>query len=225
MEYLFDPDKPYFPAWFQSCDHPFTGSQSVRNPVLPPKATHLYYAALCGFQDLIQHLVVKYPQHVNTSGGSFVTPLVAALTGRHFQTIKLHRHNGAHVDVYGNDEETSLLGTWNGDLEMVQVLLDCNAYVNAQGPENWTSPHNVAQGSRFSATSRNIPQSLPDVARLLPEHGADINARLDPVARGSGRNEGQSCPRGARAWREWQNPVPDCVGERRRRYYETAVRT
>ena len=33
------------------------GSTSIASP--------LYYAALCGFQDLAEHLVVKHPQYVN----------------------------------------------------------------------------------------------------------------------------------------------------------------
>jgi hypothetical protein len=42
----------------------------------------LYYAALCGFQDLVEHLVVKYPQHVNTASGCYASPLVAAKQSR-----------------------------------------------------------------------------------------------------------------------------------------------
>jgi hypothetical protein len=57
--------------------------------------TSLYYAALCGLQDIVEYLVA---QHVNTSGGQHMTPLVAALAGRHFQTGRHLLHNGARVD-------------------------------------------------------------------------------------------------------------------------------
>jgi hypothetical protein len=72
MEYLFDPDKPYFRAWLQLHDidtdppgftfHPFAPREKSR-------ATPLYYAALCGFQDLVEHLIVNNPEHVNATGG------------------------------------------------------------------------------------------------------------------------------------------------------------
>ena len=105
MEYLFDLDKPYFAAWLQlhDIDIPRPGSSFFRfTPRSKSDAPPLYYAALCGFQDLVEHLIVKYPQHVNTTGGYYVTPLVAALAGGHFQTAKLLRDNGAHVNVRGD---------------------------------------------------------------------------------------------------------------------------
>ncbi|KAH9015335.1 hypothetical protein EDB85DRAFT_2295651 [Lactarius pseudohatsudake] len=44
----------------------------------------LYYAALCGFYDLAEHLIMKHPEHVNASGGRIVAPLSAALRKGHF---------------------------------------------------------------------------------------------------------------------------------------------
>jgi hypothetical protein len=38
----------------------------------------LYYASLCGFHDLAECLISKYPQLVNVCGGYFGTPLLAA---------------------------------------------------------------------------------------------------------------------------------------------------
>jgi hypothetical protein len=101
MECLFDLDKPYFSAWLQLYDiDTYSSSQlsSLSSVAVPTKSgvTPLYHAALCGFQELVEHLVVKYPQHVNTESGHYVTPLFAALAGRHFQTAKLLRQNGAH---------------------------------------------------------------------------------------------------------------------------------
>jgi ankyrin repeat protein len=188
MEYLFDLDMPYFRAWLQLHDidtrpglqssplHWFAVSSRFRT-------TPLYYASLCGFEGLVEHLVIRYPQHVNAGGGYYVTPLVAALAGRHFQTVKFLRHNGAHVNVRGNNGETPLFSAvWYGDLEMVQVLLDHGVDVNALSDNKWTPIHYVSQGSRLPATPHNIPQLFPDVARLLLEHGADVNA---PINRGS----------------------------------------
>jgi ankyrin repeat protein len=179
MEDLYDMDKPYFAAWLQLYDRDthsdwlpappslswFSDFGSTRSGVTP-----LYYAALCGFQGLVEHLVVKYPQHVNTNGGSYVTPLIAALAGRHFKIAEFLHHNGVQADVRGNDGETPLTSAaWYEDLELVRVLLDYKADVNAQGPDGWTPIHYVSQG----------PRLLPDVAQLLLEHGADIHARTD----------------------------------------------
>jgi hypothetical protein len=71
MEYLFDLDKPYFATWLQlhDLDAPpnegVEGSSSLYFFAVSKKSgiIPLYYAALCGFQDLVEHLIVKYPHH------------------------------------------------------------------------------------------------------------------------------------------------------------------
>jgi Ankyrin repeats (3 copies)/Ankyrin repeats (many copies) len=185
MEYLFDLDRPYFAAWVQLYDidrYPYQDSSSFYFFTTHAKSdvTPLYLAALCGFDDLVEHLVAKYPQHVNTIGGSYVTPLVAALAGRHFQTAKLLRQNGADANALGSSRKTPLHSTVSyDDLEMIQVLLDCKADVNSRDDSNWTPMHYLSQGFLHPARLRNAPQSLSDAARLLLEHGADPNARAD----------------------------------------------
>ena len=107
MEYLFDPDKPYFAAWVQLYDidtYHDSVSSSLHSFAVKIKSdvTPLYRAVLCGFEDLVEHLIVKYPQYVmNTNGGYYVTALVAALEGKHFRISKLLHDNGAraHVNV------------------------------------------------------------------------------------------------------------------------------
>ena len=180
MEYLFDPDKPYFAAWLRlhnmdtSLEEPFDSYAASWKS----GATPLYYAALCGFQDLIEHLVVKCPHHVNTMGGEYGAPLVAALAGRYFQTAKYLLDNGAHVN-FRDDGGVTLLqsAAWYGDLETVQVLLDYKADTNIQSSSNYSPMHVVPLGSQFLNIPHHSPQMLVDIARLLLEHGADINAR------------------------------------------------
>src|SRR6266403_489536 len=110
IEYLFDLDKPYFAAWLQLYDidnRPVSTSLRLSTKSYRKSdASPLYYAALCGFEDLVEHLVIKYPQQVSTSSGWYATPLVAALAGGHSQTAKLLHHNGAHVNVDGDDGVT-----------------------------------------------------------------------------------------------------------------------
>jgi ankyrin repeat protein len=180
VEYLFDPEKPYFAAWLQLHDidtraeDPFYSFEvSWTSDVTP-----LYYAALCGLEDLVEHLVVRYPQDVNTRGGKYGTPLVAALAGRHFQTASHLFHNGAQVDVRGNTGNTPLqCAAWYGDLEMVQVLLGYKANANTRAARDWTPLHSLPRGSQFFHIPHHGPQMLADIARLLLEHSADANAQ------------------------------------------------
>ena len=180
MSYLFNPDKPYFAAWLQLHDVD-TGLKLPFSPFATSTksgGTPLYYAALCGLEDPVEHLAVKYPHDVNAGGGRYGTPLVAALAGRHFQTARHLLINGAHVDVCGDDEFTPLyVAVWYGDLEMVQVLLDYQADPNT--PETFSPMHAVPLGSQFLDIPHHGPQMLADIARLLLDHGAHVNARAD----------------------------------------------
>jgi ankyrin repeat protein len=184
MEYLFDLDKPYFAAWLEIHNidiAPGPESSSLCWFAAPrtSSATPLYYVSLCGFQDLVEHLAVKHPGHVNTSGGYYVTPLAAALAGRHFQTAKFLYHNGAQLDVRGAMGVTLLHSpAWYGDLEMVQVLLNYKVDVNTGSDGGWAPLHYASAGARITFTLfHNVVQSLPDTVWLLLEHGADVNIR------------------------------------------------
>ena len=185
MEYLFDLDMPYFAAWLQLHDidtRPDPRSSLLHLFTVPTKssAIPLYYAALCGFQNLVGHLIAKCPQDVNTSSGYYVTPLVAALAGRHFHTVKLLHHNGAHVNIRGNHGETPLVHAASyGDLEIVQVLLHCKADANARGRSNRTPLLNESQRSRLPVAPHNLSQLVPNVTRLSLEHGANLNVRIN----------------------------------------------
>jgi Ankyrin repeats (3 copies)/Ankyrin repeats (many copies) len=181
MECVFDLDKPYFAAWVQLYDID-TNSQPGSTffdftPWSKSGATPLYYAALCGFQDLVEHLTVNDPKQVNTTGGYYVTPLVAALAAGHFQTAKFLSDNGAHPNARGYLENTPLhSAACNGDLEMVQVLLKYKGDINARNENGKTLLHLTSQGSN-SLQGSSIGPSLSNVARLLLERGADVNAR------------------------------------------------
>jgi hypothetical protein len=172
MESLFDPDKPYCGTWLQLHDID-TGSRTLTfglfTPLQKSHATPLYYAALCGFQDLVEHLIVNNPEHVNATGGHYVTPLIAALAAGHSQTARFLRDNGAHPNVTGYQKYTPLhAAAWYGDFVMVQVLLEYKADVNARSDASETPLH-VAYYSNSGS----------GVTRLLLEYGADVNALRD----------------------------------------------
>jgi hypothetical protein len=172
IEYLFDSDKPYFAAWCQLHNiDTYPSDLSVFSLFVTSRSgtmTPLYYAALCGFSNLVELLIVKHPQHVKTIGGRYWTPALAALAGRHFQIAEVLHRNGSSVDQRGYDTNSPLHSAARyEDLEMVQVLLDYGLDVNAQNRYGST-PLAYATYGHF-----NNPKNV----RLLLDHGADPNAR------------------------------------------------
>jgi hypothetical protein len=173
MEYLFDVNKPHFKVWLTLCDidtGPNRGTTfywfapSNKSPAAP-----LYYAALCGFYDLVKHLITKYPQDVNVDGGYYMRPILAALAGEHFHAADLLRHNGADVHVRGHSGNAPLhSAAGNGNFEVVRKLIEYDADINARDLYEGTPLFDASDGEFFQDDS---------VLRLLLEHGADINAR------------------------------------------------
>jgi Ankyrin repeats (3 copies) len=171
MEKLFDLDKPYFAAWCELYDidtsppsessfYMFALTRSSN------RGTPLYYAALCGFQNLVQYLISKYPQHVNASGGYYVRPLVAALAGKHLRTAELLHHSGADPNVHGFGGDTPLhSASFIGDVEMVQVLLNCGADVNIRNDTGETPLDHASIGDSDKARD--------EIMKLLSERGAE----------------------------------------------------
>jgi ankyrin repeat protein len=207
MELLFDPDKPHFTSWLQVHD---VGAQQAYRSVFYQSAASsldrlnsaipLFYAALCGFYHVAEQLIIKHPQQVHTTGGSFMSPLGAALTGGHFKIAQVLYERGADVDVRGRDDDTPLYGaSCSGHFEIVQWLLSHGANPNNRSKYDGRTPlHGAAYFGQVDA-SRSLLQykaemyALDDngqtplhvaaryrhanVARLLLEHGADVNAR------------------------------------------------
>ena len=177
VEYLFDPNKPHFEAWLTMYDidtyPPNHSTFYLFRPGCKSPATPLYYAALCGFHDLVVHLIIKNPQDVNADGGYYMRPLVAALAGEHFQTADLLRHNGADLDIRGEYGRHPLHGAaFSGNLEVVRKLIEYDpAYINAREEDGGETPLYWASNSR---NSKDV-----SVVRLLLEHGADINVQYD----------------------------------------------
>ena len=172
MEYLFDVDKPHFAEWLRLHDidaQPHDSSLSLFSPDTLLGASPLYYAALCGFHDLAEHLIVKYPQQVNAIGGIYLAPVVAALSRRHFQlAFLLHRH-GSVVDLRDDVLWTPLhCAAASGGVELVRVLVELKADISSRS--------RIAQTPLHTALGSGSPNDSK-VARYLLEHGADVNAR------------------------------------------------
>ena len=227
METLFDSEKPYFLAWLRVycvdpprrvkwVEHPrnperrnssiFRPHKSRRIPIEFPRvfAEPLYYSSLYGFYNLVEQLVVKDPQHVNSISGNHGSPLLAALWGKHVRVAELLLEHGANINIKGPKNDTPLhkaIG-WSDDagLDAMQFLLKHGADVNARQDDLSTPLHLAASEGRFKAaqlllvnkanvvsrdragktplhlvSSAGRSDLRPRLAQLLLEHGADVN--------------------------------------------------
>jgi len=166
MEHLFDADKPHLETWLQVHDIDdkawFTPDPSIL------RAQPLYYAAMCGLYDLAKHLIVKHPEHVNAIGGRNATPLVAALVTKHFRIADMLHQHGADIHVRDNWNRTLLLpASADGLVDTVRWLLNHGIDVNSPGYDGWFALHEAVNSRHFQ------------VAQILLEHKADVNARND----------------------------------------------
>jgi len=183
MEVLFDLDKPFFTAWLKLHDidvYP-AGPMAFRLfcPFKKSKAEPLYYAALCGFHDLTEHLIAKHPQQVTARGGYCVIPLVAALAREYFGIARLLLRGGAGatVNIQVKEDRTPLhAAVYFGYVEIVRFLLENNADVNSRGRMGETPLHYPSERANHSKDPNTL-RMLVEVIRLLLQYGADINAQ------------------------------------------------
>ena len=175
MKDLFDPEKPYFSSWIEmhDMDHPFKGSNRRTRP------THLYYSALCGFHEIVEDLVIKYPQYANAIGGQYDLPLLAALSQGYIRVAELLLEHGGDVNAHGTRGRTQLHTLLSSryldgnSSRSVRFLLERGADLNLKCEDGETPLHIL-----FSRLRRylSINDVLP-VVRLLLEHSADPNSK------------------------------------------------
>ena len=205
MEQLFDPKKPYFAAWLQihnvdTAPHYSSALYYFIEFNKSKTATPLYYAALCGFHDLAEQLIITHPHQVNITGGHCVSPLGAALNGGHLKIAQLLHEGGADVNVLGRHNRTLLRGaSIPGHLEVVQWLLSRGANLTVPDERfGWTPLHAAAYYGHFEISrlllkyeadknAQSLHGETPlhnvsevghdDIARLLLENDADVDAR------------------------------------------------
>ena len=176
MEYLFDPDKPYFDAWRELHDIDIDSPDSVFYGFTSRESagTPLYYAARCGFRNIVEQLIVKHPKHVQAIGGWYMTPAVAALAGRHFELAQILCREGSSVNLRSVKKNFPLHSAIVriGLSMAVPVIVDCGVDLR---PRNlWgTTP----LGYALMETPARPRPSDPEVVRWLLKHGADPNVR------------------------------------------------
>ena len=199
VECLFDADKPYLSTWLWIYNEDRGGHSMSTIAPTKPEAVPLYYAAMLGFQDLAEHLIAKYPEHLNARGGKEMTPMHAAASRGHANILRLLLEHGADVGGQNKYGETPLHGaSWNGKLDAGRCLLDLGADINARNDDDWTPLFHAAfhgqtefarmliiRGAALDARSVFGSTALHAAVRrggirtvqLLLVYGADVNAR------------------------------------------------
>jgi ankyrin repeat protein len=162
LDYFFDTDRPHFLAWVQI--HDVDRSRSARVDSRTPR-TPLYYAALCGFRDLVERLIVRYPKQISAPAGRYGTPLHATLVeGGHVEVSELLIERGADVNALNEDKSIPLhFASQFGHLDVAKRLLAHGASVNSKTNVGWTPLHSAAYLGRFQ------------IARILLENKARVN--------------------------------------------------
>ena len=162
MEQLFDPAKSHFSAWVWIYDIDYK-SREVMFEARPtsPRTVPLYYAALCGFRVLVEHLITTNPQDINAKGGFYATPLHTTVAIGNADIMKLLLEHGADVTA-GNWEEFTPLyeASRRGRLDMMSLLFDHHADVNSRGKKGRTALLKAAFEGEL------------EVASVLVQHGA-----------------------------------------------------
>ena len=162
MQSLFDPYGFHFVEWVEiyDIDH---GS--------PPTPSPLYYAALCGFLDVVEQLVISHPQLINAIGGRYDFPVLVALAMSHFQVAEYLLQHGGKVDIRGTQGSTLLQCSFHPNwfptmyIDVVSFLLRHGADANFRGSDQSTPLHHATSYIYF------------EVVQLLLERGADVDLR------------------------------------------------
>jgi ankyrin repeat protein len=213
MEQLFDPRKPYLAAWAcWICDMDWGGAGRTIDdlPEHPSRRerTVLYYAALCGFCDLAEHLIIARAEDANAKCGRHGSPLHAAAHMGHLDTARVLLDHGANVDLEDQGGKTPLVAAYRRrNLEIMGLLLEHGTNPDVKYDECGSISHDAAykgnaevmelllqhkadvhirstrSTDRYEYTLLHWPRSWDaKLVQILLDHGADINA-LDALHR------------------------------------------
>jgi hypothetical protein len=134
MEHLFDPDRSHFATWvwIYNIDRPWQGYMVTAQP-MQPEAKPLYYAALCGFCNLMGHLTVAHQTDVNARGGDHGTVLNAAFSEGEVEIAQTLLQDGADINTLDAVGNSSLhWAIFGGHHAVVKLLLEhqCHGSTN-----------------------------------------------------------------------------------------------
>ena len=172
MEQLFDPSNPYLASWTWIHEVDFWGPGPLKTidtlgeRPTRPKSTALYYAVICGFNGLVNHLIITHAEDVNAECFSGRTALIAASYLGLFDIAHLLLQHNADVNASNVDDWTPLhYSSESGQARIAQLLLQHGAHVDAETTSNATPLYGAShRGHR-------------EVVKVLLEHGADVHVR------------------------------------------------
>ena len=170
MKKLFDPEKSHLDAWIWMYDIE-RGRRRTMDDLgprpSPRSATALYYAALCGFSELVSYLVKERQEDPMDTAklGYHGTPLHAASYKGHLGVVRVLLECGADVNDPAGDRTPLYAAYYGGQLEAMELLLQHGANVNSPDAVNHTLLHRASRDGRRQALA------------LLLDYKADINAR------------------------------------------------
>ena len=166
LERLFDPAMPHFTAWVRLYDIDRHSIEPVSKTPPTQQAAPLYYASLCGFHNLVEHLLVTHSQDVNAEGGYHVTSLLAASDKGHVEVAQLLLQHHAEVNALDGQHRTPLhVAAEHGHYDIVHLLVNEGADLDAPEEQLRTPLHLAAN------------KGMLNVAELLLECGAEVDAR------------------------------------------------
>jgi ankyrin repeat protein len=201
VDYILDEDKPHLAAWLWVRERglDMSGRSSSEDHPRQLAAAPLYYVAELGFTCLVEYLVLKHPEDVNTKGGQYGTPLHAAVHERHIEVLKLLAKE--NVDVRDSNDQTPLHAASRlGYADIGRQLISKGADVNARDNKDRTSLHLAAAEGRLKVIQILLEHKAnvavrdeqgkmplhaaldgdsPKAARLLLKYGADADAQVD----------------------------------------------
>ena len=164
MEGFFDSNSPHFATWvwIYDIDRPWKGFMRTMRP-MQPEAKPLYYAALCGFRDLTEHLIRTHPMDINAKGGDHGTAINAALAKGELEIAQTLLDNSANVNGVDLIGDSALhRAAEAGHHAVAELLLRYKADVTQEGAERRTPLHVAARAGELN------------ICQLLLKHGADL---------------------------------------------------
>jgi ankyrin repeat protein len=169
MAQLFHPSKPYLSAWTWIYDVEWGRVETIITLEERPtrlKAAALYYAVLCGFSGLANHLIIALGEDVNIKCGYHGSPLHAASFKGHLDAVRVLLTHGVDVNTTNKGGRTPLCSAYDGGhLDVMRLLLEHGADANAQYDKIGALLHNATCRGRL------------DFVHLLLQQNIDVNAR------------------------------------------------
>ena len=112
--------------------------------------TPLHLASSSG-KDEIVSLLIEKDSSVNSRDSKGETPLIFAIDKGHTSTVRLLLESGASFSHYSEGPNCLHLAVTRLNFELINLLLQYNADVNARGPTGATSLHYAAEGGNVAA--------------------------------------------------------------------------